>query len=154
MEIQLNLLAYKDRLDFRKNKKVFDPIRRKEIVVTPEELVRQLLLIYLMEERDFPKNRISVEKQLTINGRPKRFDILVYCNDAHPLLLVECKAPNVPIDEKTFDQIVRYNMALKVNYLLMTNGLKTYCCYIDYKNDTFELLEAIPKFEELKTTIT
>lgn len=153
MEIQLNLLAYKDRLDFRKNKKVFDPIRRKEIVVTPEELVRQLLLVHLMEERAFPKNRISVEKQLTINGRPKRFDVLVYCNDANPLLLVECKAPNVPIDEKTFDQIVRYNMALKVNYLLMTNGLKTYCCYIDYKNDTFELLSEIPKFEELKTTV-
>ena len=149
MSIDLNLLKYQSQLQLRKDKKLFDPIRKKWIVITPEELVRQMLLLYMMEEKDFPKNKINVEKQVLINGQPKRFDILVYSKETQPILLVECKAPNVPIDEMVLDQIARYNMVLKVNYLIMTNGIDTFCCQVDYEKETFEILNEIPNFNKL-----
>lgn len=149
MNIPLELLSYHGQLDFRANKKIFDPIRKKELVVTPEELVRQLLLLYLIHEKKFPKNSLSVEKQVLVNGRPKRFDVLVYDKMGLPLLLVECKAPSVRIDEMVLDQMARYNLALKVNYFLMTNGMTTYCCAIDYAKETFTMLEEIPDFNLL-----
>ena len=149
MSIELNLLEYKPKLKLRKDKKIFDAIRKKWLVVTPEELVRQLLLIYLMEEKDFPKNKINVEKQILVNNKYKRFDILVYSKQTQPILLVECKAPNIPIDEMVLDQIARYNMVLKVNFLIMTNGIDTLCCQVDYEKETFEILNEIPNFNEL-----
>ena len=149
MSIDLNLLKYQSQLQLRKDKRLFDPIRKKWIVITPEELVRQMLLLYMMEEKDFPKNKINVEKQVLINGQPKRFDILVYSKETQPILLVECKAPNVPIDEMVLDQIARYNMVLKVNYLIMTNGIDTFCCQVDYEKETFEILNEIPNFNKL-----
>ena len=149
MSIDLNLLKYQSQLQLRKDKRLFDPIRKKWIVITPEELVRQMLLLYMMEEKDFPKNKINVEKQVLINGQPKRFDILVYSKETQPILLVECKAPNVPIDEMVLDQIARYNMVLKVNYLIMTNGIDTFCCQVDYEKETFEILNEIPNFRNV-----
>jgi hypothetical protein len=149
MSIDLNLLKYQSQLQLRKDKRLFDPIRKKWIVITPEELVRQMLLLYMMEEKDFPKNKINVEKQVLVNGQPKRFDILVYSKETKPILLVECKAPNVPIDEMVLDQIARYNMVLKVNYLIMTNGIDTFCCQVDYEKETFEILNEIPNFKKL-----
>ena len=149
MSIDLNLLKYQSQLQLRKDKRLFDPIRKKWIVITPEELVRQMLLLYMMEEKDFPKNKINVEKQVLVNGQPKRFDVLVYSKETKPILLVECKAPNVPIDEMVLDQIARYNMVLKVNYLIMTNGIDTFCCQVDYEKETFEILNEIPNFKKL-----
>jgi hypothetical protein len=149
MKFELNLLKYKSQLNIRKDKKLFDPIRKKWIVITPEELVRQLLLLYLMEEKDFPKNKINIEKQVLVNGQPKRFDILVYGEATQPILLVECKAPNVPINEAVLDQIASYNIVLKVNYLVMTNGMDNFCCKVDYEKETFEMLSEIPNFKNL-----
>ncbi len=149
MSININLLKYQSQLQLRKDKRLFDPIRKKWIVITPEELVRQMLLLYMIEEKDFPKNKINIEKQVLVNGQPKRFDILVYSKETQPVLLVECKAPNVPIDEMVLDQIARYNMVLKVNFLIMTNGIETFCCQVDYEKETFEILDEIPNFNKL-----
>ena len=149
MSININLLKYQSQLQLRKDKRLFDPIRKKWIVITPEELVRQMLLLYMIEEKGFPKNKINVEKQVLVNGQPKRFDILVYSKETQPVLLVECKAPNVPIDEMVLDQIARYNMVLKVNFLIMTNGIETFCCQVDYEKETFEILDEIPNFNKL-----
>jgi len=98
----------------------------------------------LSYSKKFPKNRIAVEKSLTINELPKRFDLLIYDKNTHPYLLVECKAPEVKINQKTFDQISQYNFQLKVPFLLVTNGITTYCCQMDYEKKTFEFISNIP----------
>ena len=110
---------------------IHDPIRRKYLVQTPEETVRQLTVQYLIEEKGYPQNRISVEKALKVNELTKRFDILVFERAMKPFLLVECKAPNIPISQDTFRQIAIYNMPLSVRFLMVTNGNDTYCCEMD-----------------------
>jgi type I site-specific restriction-modification system R (restriction) subunit len=128
---------------------IFDPIRKKFFVFAPEELVRQLVILYLIEEKKYPKNGISVEKQIEVNGRQLRFDILVWNKNAEPLVLVECKAPDVKINQATFDQIAQYNLALKVRYLIVTNGTQLFCCEMDYDTKDYTFVEAIPDFETL-----
>ncbi len=129
---------------------VFDPIRRKWLVIQPEELVRLLTIEYLIDDRKFNSNHIAVEKLLIVNERRKRCDILVYANDnagkLNPWLLIECKAPSVPVSEATFRQIASYNLPLKVRYLLVTNGRQTYCCEMDYERESFEFLNEVPSF--------
>ncbi len=147
--IAIDLLQYQSRIDFRKGKKLFDPIRKKEIVVTPEELVRQLLIIYMVEEIAYPQSKISVEKQVLVNGLPKRFDVLIHGNQGEPILLVECKAPNVKIDEVVLHQVARYNSTLQVQYFIMTNGIQTYCGQIDYKTGEIHYLDYLPTYEAI-----
>lgn len=108
-----------------------DPIRKKWIQLTPEEFVRQLTLEYLMQLPLLSKRLISVEKQIKVNGLTKRFDILLYNDQAEPMLLVECKAPEVKLTDETFRQISFYNLELRVPYLLITNGKDTYFCKVD-----------------------
>ncbi|MFK7948676.1 MAG: type I restriction enzyme HsdR N-terminal domain-containing protein [Saprospiraceae bacterium] len=127
---------------------IFCTIRHKYLVITPEEIVRQLLLLYLIKIKLYPKNRIAVEKQLTINGRKKRFDILVLNKEVEPEILIECKAPNVPITQAVFNQIAQYNMSLNSDLLIVSNGKSTYCCHVDRKNQQFEFLSVIPVFEK------
>ena len=149
--LQLNLLQYQDKLVLKKEDgkvKVFDPIRNRFMVKGPEEVVRQLTIQYLIDRKNYNKNRIAVEKMLTINGLLKRFDILVYDRNTEPFLLVECKAPNVPISEDTFRQIAVYNMVLKVRYLLVTNGVDSFCCRMDYEQQSFEFINEVPSFAE------
>jgi hypothetical protein len=147
--IKIDLLQYQSKIDFRKGKKLFDPIRKKEIVVTPEELVRQLLIIHLIEKVAYPKNKISVEKQVLVNDLPKRFDILIHDNQGKPVLLVECKAPSVKIDEAVLHQVARYNSTLRVKYFIMTNGIETHCGQINYETGEIFYLESIPSYEEV-----
>ena len=135
-----------DKEDPQKQKKyVFGHIREKWLVYQPEELVRQLLIHYLIETLDYNKNRIQVERQFMVNKRRKRLDILVFDEDAQPFLLIECKAPDVPINELAMRQIGIYNLELKIPYLLVTNGQTSYCCKIDFENEDKEYLQAIPK---------
>ena len=101
---------------------------------------------YLLDKKQVNINRINVEKQLIVNGRRKRFDIIVYGMDMHPFLLVECKAPSVPISQATFDQVASYNLALKTDYLLVTNGRSSYCCQMDYEEESYLFLEEVPVF--------
>ncbi len=147
--IDLNLMQYKDLLQVRKEKGktfLFDPIRRKWLVLQPEELVRQLIVQYLINERHYNKNRIKIEKGLKINKLNKRCDILVYRPDMEPFLLVECKAPQVKISQDAFEQIANYNMPLQVPYLLVSNGIQSFCCAIDYEQRDYEYLDEIPVF--------
>lgn len=145
--IELNLMSFKNHLQIRRDngqQMIFDPIRRKWLVLQPEELVRQLLVQYLLVEKGYSKNRIALEKMLIVNDLERRFDVLVYDADTRPFMLVECKAPHVDITDFTFRQIAQYNLPLRVNYLLVTNGIKTYCCRMDYKEESFEFLPGIP----------
>jgi len=147
MNLDIDFLSYKDHLKTKKedNKRwIYDPIRKKYLVLTPEEMVRQLVLCHFQKEMEYNKNRIAVEKQLKVNGLIRRWDILIYNNGMLPWLLVECKAPEVKISQAVFDQIARYNLTLNVPYLLVTNGLNSFCCEIDYEKQSYEFLEHLP----------
>jgi type I site-specific restriction-modification system R (restriction) subunit len=146
----LNFPEYHFRISLVEGKeKIFDPVRKKFVSLTPEEWVRQNLIAYLIENRKVPSSLIGVEKQLILNGLTKRFDVVVFNRSGIPVLLVECKAPSVSITEKTFDQAARYNMQLKVNYFVITNGISHYCCRIDYARSSYNFIEDIPSFAEL-----
>jgi hypothetical protein len=123
-------------------------LRRKFVVLTPEEWVRQHLICYLTISKGYPSSTIGVEKQLLLNKQPKRFDLVVFSRKATPLILIECKAPGVEITEKTFDQAARYNMILKAEYFLLTNGLEHYPCRIDYESKQYIFLEDIPDYNQ------
>lgn len=147
MKIQLNLLNYQSELKIKKedNKRyLFDPIRKTYLVLTPEEMVRQLLIQYFLAERNVSKNRLALERALKVNKMTRRWDLMIYTQDMTPWLLVECKAPKVKITQSVFEQISAYNLSLRVPYLLVTNGMDTYCCEMDYEGETFRFLEAVP----------
>jgi Type I restriction enzyme R protein N terminus (HSDR_N) len=131
-----------------KSKWVFDPIRKKEVVLTPEELLRQLVLQYLLMDKKYPPNRIRVEIGITVNGLQKRCDIVVFDADICPWLLIECKSPKVAVTQATFEQAARYNMLLRAPYLAVTNGLSTFCCLLDLEAKTFAYLPDFPPFTE------
>jgi len=106
---------------------VFDPIRKKWLVLTPEEHVRQLILQYLANTMQYPSALLAVEKAIKVGNVTKRFDIVVYSRDHKPWMLVECKAPEVPISEKTLQQLLNYQRTMQCNYWLLTNGHQTFC---------------------------
>lgn len=128
---------------------VFDPIRRKFIVLTPEEWVRQHFVNFLKTEKDYPQSLLANEIQINLNGQKKRCDSVVYDKDLNPIVIVEYKSSDVEITQTVFDQIANYNLVLKVKYLIVSNGLKHYCCKIDYQNQKFEYLPEIPNYKEL-----
>lgn len=130
---------------------IFDIIRKKFIALTPEEWVRQNFLMYLVSEKNYPSSLISVEAGLKLYKKKKRTDIVVHDNMGKPLLIVECKASGIKIDETVFEQVVRYNMALKVNFLVLTNGIRHYCCTIDYKNNSVKFLKEVPDYKNVLT---
>jgi hypothetical protein len=127
---------------------LLDPVRKKYISNEPEELVRQLVIWYLHKDLGYSKNLMSVEKTIKVNKLCRRYDLLVYDNNHQPKILIECKAPHVAINENTFRQIAYYNLPLQVPYLIVTNGMKTYCCSMDYENDTFAFIPYIPSPEQ------
>ena len=147
MIILLDLLKHSDKLITKKENgkvKIFDPVRKKYLVATPEESVRQLLTLYLLEDLSYSKNAISIEKMLIVNGLQKRFDILVYDENTKPFLIVECKSPKIKITDDVFRQAAVYNFELQAPYLVVCNGLETYCCKMDYEKKSFEFLENLP----------
>lgn len=146
----LNLPAYQFRLREEDNKpKIFDRWRKKFVALTPEEWVRQNFLTYLVTEKGFPESRITVEAGLKVGKRNKRTDAVIYNRKGKPLVIIECKAPEVNINKDVFDQIVRYNITLEVNYLMVTNGLTHFCCQLDYINNNYHFFEKIPDYETL-----
>ena len=145
---KLNFPTYSFRFKNSKNKvAIFDEIRKKFIILTPEEWVRQHVIRYLIEEKNFPKSYINVEKLIKVNDLSKRYDIVVYQPNGELFLLVECKAPEVKITQQTFDQIARYNLVLNAKYLMVTNGLNHYFCQMDFENEKYIFLQELPKFE-------
>lgn len=132
-----------------KKTKILDVFRKKYLVLTPEEWVRQHFLHFLTNNLSYPIGLIAIECGLTLNNLQKRADILVYSKEGEPLLLVECKAPKVKITQNAFDQVSRYNLAFKVPYLIVTNGMQHYCCKINLKEKDYQFLKEIPNFNEL-----
>ena len=128
---------------------VLDVYRKRFVKLTPEEEVRQRFARYLVEEKGFPASLIMTEYALKLNKLSRRCDILVHKPAGHPALLVECKAPEVNINQASFDQVARYNLAFSVRYLIVTNGLKHYCCQIDFETEEISFLSEIPAYEAL-----
>jgi len=144
---KLNLPDFNFKIKNSENKMlIFDNLRKKYLVLTPEEWVRQHFVHYLISEKKYPISLIAMEKQLTLNTRKKRTDILVFNQIGTPELIVECKAPSVKITQDTFDQIARYNLKLNANYLIVTNGLTHFYCKMDFKNKTYIFLRDIPAY--------
>lgn len=130
---------------------IFDSVRRKFVALTPEEWVRQHFIHYLRERLNVPFSLIAVEASLQVNRLKKRGDIVVYGKDGKPCLIVECKAPEVNVSQAVFDQVAMYNMALKVPYLVVTNGLVHFACRIDHTNRKIKFLKEIPDYEQMST---
>ena len=127
---------------------IFDIIRKKYVVLTPEEWVRQHIIHYLIVVKGYPKSLIAVEKQLTINTLKKRFDILVFNNTGLPKIVVESKSPNTKITQSAFDQIARYNLNLNADLLMVSNGLQHYFCKLDAINEQYIFLKEIPPYNK------
>lgn len=128
---------------------VFDKLRKRYVTLTPEEWVRQHFVNFLVVEKEYPEALIANEMQVNLNGQKKRCDSVVFDRMGDPLVIVEYKAPEINITQKVFDQIARYNIVLRVEYLIVSNGLNHYCCKVDYENQTIQYLEEIPTYEEL-----
>jgi hypothetical protein len=149
--LELDLLQYQPKLRLSQENGtpyVYDPIRRKDLVLQPEEWVRQLILLYLLEEQRYPANRIRVEIGIEFNGLKKRCDIVVFDAAIQPWLLIECKSPKVVVDQKVFEQAARYNLQLKAPFVSVTNGLATYCAQLNFEQSSFAYLSAFPFFPQ------
>ncbi len=148
--MQLEFSKYDFRFkDDNRGRFIFDIIRKKYILLTPEEWVRQHIVHYLINDYKHPKALISVEKQLVLNELSKRTDIVLYNYSAKPVMLIECKSPSVKLSQKTFEQIARYNLSLNVPYLVISNGNKNYCCFIDHAEKSFHFIDAMPSMDVL-----
>lgn len=145
---KLNFPDYSFRFKSSENKiAAFDEIRKKFVILTPEEWVRLHTIQFLMQEKHYPKSLINVEKQLILGKRVKRYDIVVYNTEGKMHLVIECKAPSVKITQATFDQIARYNMELKAKYLMITNGISHYYCQMDYEKEKYNFLRDLPDYK-------
>lgn len=146
---KLNFPDYKFRFKSKENKAlIFDEIRKKFIVLNPEEWVRQHCIKFLVDEKKYPMSLINVEKSLKINKLTKRYDIVVFKPNGSIHLIVECKSPKIKISQDTFDQIARYNLTLKASYLMVTNGLNHYYCNINFENESYNFLKEIPSYKD------
>ncbi len=130
---------------------VFDPLRKKNVILTPEEWVRQNFVSYLTNNLGYPQSLMANETAITLNDTRRRCDTVVYDLHAKPMVIVEYKAPEINITQEVFDQIVRYNMVLHARCLIVSNGLSHYCCIIDYNNLTYKFLKEVPTFAQLTT---
>lgn len=144
---KLNLPVYEFRFKKEDSKDyIFDSVRKRFVLLTPEEWVRQNFIRYLTEEKSYPESLMAVEKQIKLNENLFRFDLLIFNKKGKPLLIAEFKAPEVKISQDTFDQVVRYNIALKVERVLVSNGMQHYICEIDYTANSYKFLEEVPEF--------
>ncbi|MBS1942182.1 MAG: type I restriction enzyme HsdR N-terminal domain-containing protein [Bacteroidetes bacterium] len=134
--------------------RIFDPVRRSWVALTPEEWVRQHVLNFLVNDLGCPPSLIAVEKQMELNRLVKRTDIVVHGTDGMPLLLVECKAPHVKLDQAVFEQAARYNTVFKVPLLLVTNGMLHYCCKVAHGDGRIEFLPSLPAYPEMARVLS
>ena len=149
--MKLNLPEYQFRMRVNTSGKdeVFDEFRKKFVILTPEEWVRQNFIKYLKEEKKYPSMLIAIEKGIKVNSMQKRFDAVIYNRNGKPVMLIEFKSSEVKINQQVMEQISRYNLSLNVNYLIISNGLSHYCCYVDKKSGHIEFLDEIPDYDKL-----
>ena len=148
--LQLNLPEYNFRIKKLDEKlHIFDSQRKRYVSLTPEEWVRQHFIRFLIEEKGYPAAYLAVEKQLSMNGMKKRCDAILYNEHAMPILIIELKAPTVPITQTTFDQVAVYNAKLKVDFFMISNGIEHYCCKVDTINSKYKFFPEIPEYSKL-----
>ncbi|HET7733542.1 MAG TPA: type I restriction enzyme HsdR N-terminal domain-containing protein [Paludibacter sp.] len=147
---QLNLPEYDFRIK-KQNEKlfIFDTQRKRYVSLTPEEWVRQHFIRFLIEAKGYPAALLAVEKQLNMNGMKKRCDAILYDNEAKPILIIELKAPNVPISQATFDQVAVYNAKLRVDFFMISNGIEHFCCKVNTETARYEFFSEIPHFTQI-----
>lgn len=151
---QLKLPAYSCRIkETPEGNLIYDPFRRKYVTLTPEEWVRQHFLNYLVEVLHYPKGLIQVEAGFRLNSMLRRADILIHNRSGQPVMIVECKAPEVKITQSVFDQIINYNFSYGVKYLIVTNGIRHFAGKSDEASHTFTLLDHIPDYETINDTV-
>jgi hypothetical protein len=148
---ELNLPAYSFKIRRNENGQniIFDPARKKFVVLTPEEWVRQHFVRYMIDKKGYPEGLIGVEVVFKLNELTRRADILVYNRTGNPVLIVECKAPEIKINNKVFDQIVSYNIRFRLDYIIVTNGLDHYACKTDWEAGTYSFLKEIPDYHSI-----
>lgn len=148
--IQLNLPDYPIRLSgTQEHPSIFDILRRKYVALTPEEWVRQHFIHFLINQKNYPATLLANEIKLRVGNKTLRADSVLYDRELRPRMIVEYKAPHIPITQKVFDQISTYNMLLHVDYLVVSNGLRHYCCKMDYDNQKYLFLEDIPDYQNI-----
>jgi hypothetical protein len=146
----LNLPTYSFTIKSEGNRQyIFDRIRKKYVVLTPEEWVRQHFVQYLINEKSYPSALISIEQYFTYHKLSRRTDVIIHNRKGSPVMLVECKAPDVRISQKVFDQIALYNLQFGVSYLAVTNGMNHFCCLLDTDRRKFTYLKDIPGYDQI-----
>lgn len=149
MNLNLPQRHFNIKTDNNGNRLIFDNLRRRFVSLTPEEWVRQNFVEFLIQDKGFPKGLMCNEVSLTQNGISRRCDTIVTDRFGNPAVIVEYKAPHIKITQCVFDQICRYNMVLKASYLIVSNGLKHFCCHIDYDVNSYSFLNDIPRYNDL-----
>ncbi len=143
-------IEFREAPDGSGEQQLYDPLRRKWLVVTPEEWVRQHFVNYLFKEKGYPRELTANEISLKLNGTSRRCDTVVFSRTLRPLAVVEYKAPAVAITQKVFDQIARYNIIMQAPCLIVSNGLHHYCCRFDKTKGTYTFLREVPDYDEIK----
>lgn len=147
---KLNLPAYEYRIAEKNNQvEIFCLIRKRFVLLTPEEWVRQHFINFLVSQHKYPKSMIQVEKEILYNRLRKRFDIVVYNPMGKALMLIECKASSVKLSENTFQQAAVYNLNLQSEFLVITNGMQHYCCRIDHKLKKYDFIQSLPEYPSI-----
>lgn len=145
--VPLNFPAYPFRLQEKEGKLyIFDELRKKHLLCTPEEWVRQHLLQFMVREKHYPRSLIRIEGGLSVYERNRRSDVLFFSSGGEKYLLAECKSPAVKISNRVFDQVAMYNTLHRAKYLMVTNGLEHYCCKMDYERQSYTFEADIPIF--------
>ena len=132
------------------SKQIFDSIRKKFVALTPEEWVRQHIISYLVNDKNYPVSLLAVEMSLTLNKLKKRADVVAYSREGLPLVLVECKAPAIKISQSSFDQAARYCLATGIQIIIITNGLTHFCAKIDNQQQSYQFLKEIPVYNQIE----
>lgn len=144
--LELNLPHFEVKIKKQDKIYIWDQIRKKYVALTPEEWVRQHFVNYLIVEKLYPINLISNEVEIKLNNQKRRCDTVIYNNQLEPIAILEYKSPSVSINQDVIDQIIRYNIVLKVRYLIISNGLTHYCLKIDIENSSYSYLNEIPTY--------
>ena len=149
--IPLNLPSYPIKLaGTRQKPSIFDILRRKYVALTPEEWVRQHFVHFLIEHKGYPSSLLANEVSLKIGEKSLRADTVLYDRNLQPRMIIEYKAPSIPLTTHILNQVGNYNRLLHVDYVIISNGLQHYCCKMDYASQRFVLLEDIPPYQEMK----
>lgn len=138
----------KIRKDENEELKIYDRLRKKEVFLTPEEFVRQQFVEWMISQYGYPAGMMQNEVTIDLNETKKRCDTIAFGRDGNPLIIFEYKAPSIEITQEVFDQIYKYNLALKAKYLVVSNGRNHYCCKLDYINNTYHFIPKIPTYYE------